>query len=74
MTRSQLDHILRAAGAITDESELAAGREKDLTFVTAMLRNRMVLSRDVESLAAGLPKSICTIVLTNLRICHVQSA
>ena len=53
-------------------SKLAAGREKDFAFVTALLKYRMVLPKNIEPLAAGLPQGMGETVLTNLRICRSQ--
>jgi hypothetical protein len=44
MKRGELEHVLRAAGAPADLaiSKLAAWREKDRTFVRALLRHGIV--------------------------------
>ena len=55
-------------------SKLAAGREKDFTFVTSLLKHRIALPEDIERLAVGLPKEVGNLVLTNLRICRAHAS
>ena len=61
MKRHQLEHILRASGAITDDlaiSKLAACREKDLAFVRVMLESRLIDAGKVCELMKTLPDAV----------------
>jgi hypothetical protein len=57
MTREQLEHVIRAAAAITKElsfvvigsqAKCVAGREKDARFVRVMLKEGMIDSSTLE--------------------------
>ena len=66
MTREQLEHVIRASAAITNErfvevgrqavlhdlavSKCVAGREKDLRFIAVMLKESMILFSTPEQL------------------------
>jgi hypothetical protein len=50
-------------------SKLAAGREKDIAFVAAMLRHRLTDASAIESLAAGMAPSLRESILRTLRLC-----
>ena len=54
-------------------SKLAAGREKDMAFVTAMLRHRLVHPSDVEMLADRMPPAARGRVLDGLRLCLARA-
>jgi hypothetical protein len=55
-------------------SKLAAGRDKDFSFVTALLTNRLARGEEIVALAGCLPDPVRGVVLSNLRICLARTA
>ncbi|MBM3462977.1 MAG: hypothetical protein FJX76_12820 [Armatimonadetes bacterium] len=51
-------------------SKLAAGRPKDLDFVRAMLRHRVVEASEIESLLSELDEPWMTVTRSHLRVCE----
>lgn len=54
-------------------SKLAAGREKDFKFVTAMLRHHLILADAVETLLREASEAVATRVRTGLAKCVSQA-
>ena len=54
-------------------SKLAAGRPKDIRFVTDLLRHQLLAVADICPMLAGLPPETGTLVEENLRRCEAAS-
>ncbi len=55
-------------------SKLAAGREKDLAFVTAMLQHRMVTAEEIEAVLPELKEPQIPLVRARLKSCRSREA
>jgi len=54
-------------------SKLAAGRNKDMTFVALLVRHRLVLPDAIATVAAAVAEPARATVLENLRLCLAQA-
>jgi hypothetical protein len=54
--------------------KLAAGREKDLRFVTAMLRHRLVSAEEIQSVFGELDNARLQVVQPRLERCRLEAA
>ena len=54
-------------------SKLAAGREKDIRFVSGLLRHRMVSVEDIRDATADMPSETRAIIRTNLTRCKADT-
>ena len=55
-------------------SKLAAGRDKDLRFVSALLDHRIIVAEDVSRAIKDMPPQTRTIIERNLRQCMARVA
>jgi hypothetical protein len=73
MTRTQLEHVCLSPPDLA-VSKLAAAREKDLFFVAAMLKHRMVTAAEISSLAGFLASRWEKVVRQSLDLCVARSS